>query len=125
MRRLAALLLLASLLAGCDAGSAAACVAQLKPPGEVHGAYGAYVPCIFPGPACGDNDPAYRPLAGARVVLRSLECGGQTFSSRTADDGTYDMVVPEGRYAVSVEGGRPASVTVVSGRHVELNLVKA
>ena len=125
MWRAAALLAVLAVAAACDAGSATACVAQLKPPGEVHGAFGAYIPCTFPGPACGENDPAYRPVGGARVVFRSLECGGQSFSTRTADDGTYDLVVPEGRYTVSVEGGRPASVRVSSGRHVELNLVRA
>ncbi len=119
----AGLLVAAALvLAGCDPAAAEACVAQLKPPGEVHGSVGAYVPCNFPGPACGENDPAYRPVPGVRVVFTSLECGGRTFDVQTGGDGTYDVVLPEGRYRVDVTGGRDGAVSVESGRHVELNL---
>ena len=108
--------------AGCSTADATDCLSQLKPPGEVRGSLGVFVPCAFEAPACGDFDPAYHSVPGARLVFTSQECGSRSFSTLTADDGSYDMVLPEGRYTVSVEGGRPAAVAVVSGRRVDLNL---
>ena len=124
MRAAGARLLAVALFAtaGCDASAATGCLDQLKPPGEVHGSLGVFLPCSFEAPACGQNDPAYHAVPGAQLVFSSTACGGRTFGIRTAGDGTYDLVLPEGSYAVAVEGGRPAAVAVVSGRRVELNL---
>ena len=106
----------------CSAAGAGACLGQLKPPAEVRGSLGAFVPCNFQAPACGENDPAYQAVPGAQLVFTSTDCGTRTFAIRTGGDGTYAVVLPEGHYNVAVEGGRPASVSVVSGQRVVLNL---
>ncbi len=121
MRAVLALVLVLVGGGACDGASAAACLGQLKPPGEVHGSLGMYLPCQF-GPACGSNDPAYRPVPGATLVFTSDECGSRSFKTRTLGDGSYDLSLPEGKYAVAVEGGQPAAVKVTSGRLSTLNL---
>lgn len=108
--------------AGCDASSAGACLDQLKPPAEVRGALGVFLPCSFDAPACGDNDPAYYAVPGAQLVFTSTGCGTRSIATRTGGDGTYAVALPEGRYMVAVEGGRPAAVSVVSGQRIVLNL---
>lgn len=121
MRAALALAAVVIACAACDTATAAACLDQLKPPGEVRGSLGMYLPCQF-GPACGDNDPAYRPVPGATLVFTSTDCGSRRLETRTLANGSYDLALPEGRYVVAVEGGRPSSVTVSSGRVSTLNL---
>ena len=80
------------------------------------------------GPVCpverpGDPACAPRPVAGALVIVRGAD-GSEVATARTADDGSYEILVPRGRYTVEgapVEGlmRNPTAVDVEVGDGVE------
>ena len=80
------------------------------------------------GPVCPverPDDPACapRPVAGAIVIVRGAD-GSEVATAQTADDGSYEVLIPPGRYTVEgapVEGlmGNPTAVEVEVGDGVE------
>jgi hypothetical protein len=80
------------------------------------------------GPVCpverpGDSACDPRPVAGALVIVRGAD-GSEIATAQTADDGSYEILIPPGRYTVEgapVEGlmGNPTAVEVEVGDGVE------